>query len=474
MKSLRKPRIGLVGMMCTPFRGDKESNYSRHRAALDDIANRLDFEFHPITQGIYTANQASAAAKELAEWGADFIILQSASFAAGDFVYPFAEISSLLGIWTVPEGKPTPGGGLPLNSFTGANLYNSLLRTYLTGYRRPVKWFLGNPGQELFDTRLQVTVQAIRALINLRGARVGLVGGVAPSFDNLIIDERKLKERLGVSVVHIELDEVLQRARSLDSSRSKVAETEILTSATSIGPAMETALSKSGRTSVALSDLAEENNLQALAVSCWPRFQTDDQLAVCSVMGHLNTTGLIAACEGDVISAVSMYALHCMTNGDVVTLMDLVTVDPEDESILLWHCGPTSPTLADDKGTRMESLYLFDGANGERTGLHNDLVLKPGKGAVLGFTVDFDRMLVLDGLIDNTKPSYNGSRGWLKKLKLNGEPISVASLVQTLMVSGYQHHYPFAYGDLADVGMELCGWLGIPPILAEKYTHYVR
>jgi hypothetical protein len=42
------------------------------------------------------------------------------------------------------------------------------------------------------------------------------------------------------------------------------------------------------------------------------------------------------------------------------------------------------------------------------------------------------------------------------------------------MKSGYQHHYPFAYGDLGDAGLELCSWLGIKPVPRENYTPYVR
>jgi L-fucose isomerase-like protein len=474
MNSNRKPKIGLAGVMCIPFRGNKEDNYSRHRVAFESLAVRFGFEFYSINQGIYSKEQAEAAARELKEWGADFIILQSASFGAGDFIYPFSDLSVGLGVWAVPEGKASDDGGLPLNSFTGANLYNSLLRTTIENYKHPVKWFWGNPGQDLFDTRLLVTVQALRALVNLRGARIGLIGGVAPSFDNLIINEQKLKERLGVTLVEVDLDDVFLRAQKADSARSRKLGEEIRSMAAEVDPSMNNSLLKSSRTLSAIVDLAKDHNLQGVAVSCWPRFQTDEQLAVCTVMGHLNSIGLIAACEGDVTSAVSMFALHCMSNGDVVTLMDLVTLDPQDESVLLWHCGPTSPLLADSRGTRMEPLSLFENKNGEQIGLHNDLVLKPGKATVLGFTVDFEQMLILDGDIDNQKPSYKGSRGWLRNLRLNGKETSVVDLVQTLMVSGYQHHYPFAYGLFADAGMELCGWIGIQPIQTEKYTHYVK
>ena len=474
MKPLKKPKIGLAGVMCTPFRGNKEENYLSHQAALEELALAYDFDFFAVSDGIYSAVQAAEAAKKLDDWGADFVILQASSFAGGDFIYPFAELSALLGIWAVPEGAPGPGGGLPLNSFTAANLYNSILRTNLTGYRKPVKWFFGNPGQPLFDERLRITVQALRALINLRGARIGLVGGVAPGFDNLIIDEQKLKERLGISVVKIAFEEALQRSQQVSVDAASSIASEIRSSAAEFDTGLEGALQKTGSTTVAMYDLADKYNLQALAISCWPRFQSENHLAVCTMMGYLNTQGLIAACEGDIPSAVSMLALRGLTNADVITLMDLVTVDPNDESVLFWHCGPTSPTLADHRGARLESLWLFDQPGRKPIGLHNDLVLKPGLATVLGFTTDFERMLIIDGQMDSAKPSYTGSRGWMKSLRLNQQSVSVPELIQTLMVSGFQHHYPFAYGSIADSGLELCAWLGISAISKEQYTPYVR
>ena len=191
-------------------------------------------------------------------------------------------------------------------------------------------------------------------------------------------------------------------------------------------------------------------------------------------MGSLNTEGLVAACEGDVPAAIGMMALHFLSNAGIVTLMDLVTVDPNDESILFWHCGPTSPKLADRSGTRMESLWLFDGPEGQRTGLHNDLTLKPGAASVLGFSADFEHMLIMGGEIDSTKPGYRGSRGWFRSLHLNNEPVKTADLVQTLMASGYQHHYPLAYGNLAEASLELAAWLKVKPITVERYTSFVK
>lgn len=474
MKVIRKPRIGLAAVMCRPFRGDKEGNYRRQSDQLEQLAANLDFELKIITNGIYSADQAESAASQLQEWGADFIILQAASFASGSFIYPFAKLRVRLGLWAVPEGAPTSEGGLPLNSFTAMNLYNSIIRTRIQNYPWPVKWFWGNPGQALFDKRLEITVCALRALVNLRGTRIGLVGGVASGFDNLIIDEASLNDRLGITVQHIEFTRLMSKVTAVDQKQASAVASEIRASATLFDERNTEALQKSGQVNLALAEMAAEEGLDAFAISCWPQFQSDFHFAICSVMGNLNTHGLIAACEGDVASAVSMLMLHYMINGGLVTLMDLATVDPSDESILLWHCGPTSPLLADARGVSMKSLWLFDAPGDIGIGLHNDLVLQPGIVSVMGFNADFNRLLILGGTIDNLKPGYAGSGGWLRSIQLNGESIKTSDLIQTLMVSGFQHHYPLAYTDLSAAGLEICKWLGIEPLFIEPYTSFVK
>ncbi|KAA3659191.1 MAG: hypothetical protein DWQ04_23080 [Chloroflexi bacterium] len=191
-------------------------------------------------------------------------------------------------------------------------------------------------------------------------------------------------------------------------------------------------------------------------------------------MGQMNDAGLIAACEGDITSAVSMLALKYMSNDSVLTLMDLVSLDETDNSALLWHCGPTAPSLADENGVRMQSLWLFDQPDGAAIGLHNDLVMKPGQATVMGFTTDFERILILDGTLDNTKPSYTGSRGWLTNLQLNGETITIPELTETIMASYFQHHYPVVYGNWVHESLELAAWLGVKVVEKRPYLPYLK
>jgi L-fucose isomerase-like protein len=471
---IRKPKIGIAGVMCTPFRGDKEGNYSSDYGIMEKFAEELSFELFVVEQGIYDLSQAEKAAGMLAEWNPDYVLLQTSSFASGDFLYPFTRLNKRMGLWFVPEGWPTSEGGLPLNSFTAANMYNSIIHHRLKDFPYPVKWFGGHAYSNEFIERLIPTVNALRALVNLPGTRVGLIGGVAPSFDNLIGNPEIFREKFGVEIVEFEIEEVLARADRVDEDLVKATGNQIRESAAFFDERQTGALTKTAKLYQSILSLTAEKGISGVALSCWPQFQEDYGLAVCSLVGHLNTTTPVTACEGDVTSAVSMLMLHYMTFGGVVTLMDLVSIDDEDQSVLLWHCGPTSPVLADENGVRMQPLWLFDGPDAQQTGLHNDMVLRPGKGTVMGLTPDLKQMLVLEGEIDNLKESYTGSRGWFKDLKLNKREISTPELVQTLMESGFQHHYPFSYGWMGSGALELCAYLDIEPIQKQPYTNYLR
>jgi len=474
MKTIRNLKVGLVGMMCTPFRGDKEHYFLEDWQTLLGLQEELGFELKVIEEGVYTKDEAQQSATKLAEWGADFILVQSSSFAAGEFIQPFAATKIRLGLWGVPEGVPSKEGGLPLNSFTGVNLYNSLLRTRL-GYPHPIKWFFGRAESPTFRERFSISMRALRALINLQGSRIGLAGGVAPGFDNLIINPEDLKRKLGVEMVELNFEKVLERAQLLrDDKRLESVKSSFLKENVQFDIGLNEHLEKLSRLQIAYLQIAEEEGINAFAISCWPRFQADYGVAVCSLLGELNTLGVPAACEGDVPSAVSMLALSLISSGTVTTLMDLVTLDPADDSVLLWHCGPTSPLLADQRGVRMGSLWLFDQQGGTPIGLHNDLTLQAGRVTVGGFTADFEKVLVFQGEIDPHKPSYRGSRGWLKNIQMRKKPLRALDLAETLLSSGFQHHYPVIYGEVEEAFLEMAAWANILEIKPIEYSTHLK
>jgi len=462
MRELKRLKVALVGMMTTPFCGPKEKNYIEDAQALKQITAGLEADLIVFEKGIYDLKTAIEAAVEFKRSEIDLLIIQSSSFSSGEFIYPFMDLYTHIAFWAVPEGEPTAGGGLPLNSFTAMNMYNSIIQTRIKPIKRPIKWFFGHADEKNFVKRIEPFLRALRAEINLRESRIGLIGGVAQGFDNLIVDFVKLKSKIGVQAMDFGLDEVYSLAEKVsDEKQINQIIQKMIEQSKSFSSEMEKYFRLTARFQLAFQNFVREKRLDALAISCWPRFQTDYQLGICTLMGQLNEIGIVSACEGDIPGALGMLTLHYLGFGNIATIMDLATIDPDDNSVLFWHCGPSAPSLADEHGVEMQALWLFDGNSNAPIGLHNNMRLKPGAATILGFYPDIDRMLVFEGCLDNQKPSYTGSSAWIRDMSMCKIPLDCLDLVQTIMESGYQHHYPLAYGSYENAALELARILSL-------------
>ena len=191
----------------------------------------------------------------------------------------------------------------------------------------------------------------------------------------------------------------------------------------------------------------------------------------------LNDDKIVAACEGDLMSAISMVALQEMSN-ESTTLMDFSAFDETDDSILLWHCGPSSKKFCQKGGYKLGQN--FSGMAHEQglvcgTSLVRDMVFDAGAATAFRFSGDMETYLNVSGkFIGDVKDSNNGSRGWFNDLRLNGKPISARDFTNTILSSGFEHHYPIAWGDLSDEVAEMNAWLGIKPITKIPYENYLQ
>ncbi|NIV39643.1 MAG: hypothetical protein GWN58_62615, partial [Anaerolineae bacterium] len=186
-------------------------------AALKRLAAAWSFDLMAVEAGVQTAEQAEMARSQLEHAGVDFVLVQASSFALGDVLLPLAQLDVPLGLWAVPE--PALEGEIPLNSFTGLNLFASIVRVNLGARRCPFKWFYGTPDDDRFQRRLRLTVQALTALKRLRQTRIALVGNVAPTFYNLTYDPAGIAARLGVQVEQRALDEVFRRVEEYPAAQ---------------------------------------------------------------------------------------------------------------------------------------------------------------------------------------------------------------------------------------------------------------
>lgn len=474
-------KVGLISASQLSFPGDKHSVFLMNSKRLAEFQQELGFELCIYQNDVITAEDAYQAADWLREQKTDFILLQTTSFSAGFLAPIFARIEGMkLGLWGIPEHAES--GAVPFNSLCGIHMYSSIIGHYLCEYNILAKWFYGDVDDELFIDRFRITVKTLKAIKKMRYASVALIGGLAPGFDDLYDDERKLIHLFdGIQVNRLhEYDEIKKRAMGMDEKKvTKRMETEMILGKGFTHPTAKEMLGINARFALAYEQLVEEKDYDALAISCWPKFQDDYRFSVCAVIGELNDKGIVSACEGDLTSVVSMLFLKYLSD-DIPTLMDLSAFDRKDDTVLLWHCGPTSKRFCENRG--FEYGLNYSGTAHEPnevevsgTGVVRDMVMDAGGITMARLSGEMDRMFLATGrIIERDKPSFHGSRGWVGELKIDGKSTTALDFFNTVIARKFQHHFPIIKGDYSDYVHEAMAWLSLQPIEAVSYQKYLQ
>ncbi len=455
-------RVGLVGAVHPNMPGDDEGLVKKAAAAMEGLAAQIGFDLSVYGSPLHSEADGEAARAFMDGVGADLVLLFNASLPYGRVILPLARAKGAIGLWSVPE--PTTSGVLQLNSFCGTNMLGSIIANYLTAEDIPFKWFYGLPEDPRFRRRLEVTVRALRAVKALKGARIAQIGGLADGFENMYVDERVLEHRFGAKLqTRHTVEEIVALAEAkpaaeVDAELKRMASEAPFAAGVAKGHA-----EKSARVHLALKGFAAANGYDALALSCWPRFQTTYGIAVCAAMSRLNEDGMVTPCEADVTSAVTMLALNAI-NGGKSALCDLVAFDESDRSLNLWHCG-VAPASWAAPGTATWDNHFNIGKHEDcrwcGDGVVADLRFQSGPITVSNVRNDFEELFVLSGRSLGDKPAFSGSGGWVGDLRLNGEEVGIEDLMNTIVVGRVNHHYAAARGDLTDELNEFAAWTGL-------------
>lgn len=465
MKGLK---IGVVGLMQPNFRGDKISVYRRCISELSELSQQMDFELLHLPELISEPEQAQKALNFLSSERVDVLFVLNASFASGKLVQIFSKLDVPLCLWSVPEQASS--GPLPFNSFCAMNMNASILKTI--DPHKKFKWFYGYPDQELFKERFSVTVRALKAIKKLRGAKILIVGGYAPGFDNLAYDARLIQEIFGVNVEEMSFDElkglILQEEVSQQDAKRFLERHEEIDELSMKTVEKLTALVK------VVEKLSKEG-YRAFAISCWPNFRRELAMVPCASFGLLNDEGIVTACEGDVLGTVSMMLLSQIADYPSI-IFDISHLDLQDDSALFWHCGVGMKSYSENLIMRKHfNPGPYDPERGWiEVAAVSEMIVQPMPATVLRLTGKGRKAFIFEGeFLGEEKPSFNGSRGWLTHFKDFREKLfGVLDLVNTIMVNGIEHHFAVVRGRLMKELVEACYWLGLELIEIEPYTSH--
>ncbi|KPK59486.1 MAG: fucose isomerase [Planctomycetes bacterium SM23_32] len=195
-------------------------------------------------------------------------------------------------------------------------------------------------GSDVLAEDIRFFESVCRVANGLRGARVGAVGARPTPFQTMRASE-KLLQASGITVVTVDLSEIIFAARGLDDDAEDVK--QMVARIRDYGPIPESIADekvvRQARFAVALEGWIEQNDVQAAGVQCWTSVQENYGCAACLSMSMLSDRLIPCACEVDVAGAISMYALVLAT-GSPAALLDWNNNYGDDREMCInTHCS---------------------------------------------------------------------------------------------------------------------------------------
>jgi len=321
------------------------------------------------------------------------------------------------------------------------------------------------PDEPALREALDPFVAAVAVAKGLRGARIGQVGVRPPPFESVAYDELAMVEKFGQNVIYTAFSDLDEAARAVPDDSPAVREVlrDIRQGVAEITVADDYLL-KAAKMELAMAEFWTRSRLSAMAVQCWPQ---RSGISVCAILGRLTGRRMLAACEADVLGAVSMIASHRAALGAALPHLIDWTIQHRSKPnrLLAWHCGNAPVCLARDRGaTALRSRRDMKGESPPREG--DDMAglyqfqVRPGP-VTFCRLAEYDgqwKMLIASGTIVPSEEVLAGTWAWV-------EVPDHARLYRTLVEEGFIHHASMIHGDHVAALQLACKFLDITPVV---------
>jgi L-fucose isomerase-like protein len=319
------------------------------------------------------------------------------------------------------------------------------------------KYVYGLPDDRELVEQIHRYAGAASAVRELRKARIALIGPrqtwrVAGPQD-MTCEEWDLTRALGVTIVHVEMDELIGQAQEHSQAESE-AVLERMHQSGRLGrvEVERDRLLYAGQVYLGVRDLFDRYGLTGAAAECYPNYSGLVNLP----SSWLADEGLILDTEGDLGHTVMMSILNDLGPAAPTALAEVGRLDLESNSLLLAHEGSSAHSLAEDGS----EVHIFPaGENGTVVGFP----LKPLPVATivnLSGKAGQYRMLVAKGSSERVSLEEWKEAGskFVARIRMEGGALAA---FERMLAQGVDHHLLVREGDFVAQLKDLCDLLGI-------------
>lgn len=314
-----------------------------------------------------------------------------------------------------------------------------------------------HPRSEAFAQNLRDFAAVCRVVNGMKRFNVGCIGARTTAFKTVRFDEITL-QKYGINVESFDLSEVFFKVgKKRDDEEAVQAKIERLKDYTDFSRVPQENMYTLAKVAVVIDEYIEEYHLDALALRCWNEMETVLRVCPCVLLSELNDRGIVASCEIDLCSALTMRAMALASEKPTAVLDWNNNYGDEADKVILFHCGPVAQTLMTGKGT-VTSHKMFDKEDpGSGWGCN--------EGRIRPFPMTFSNCQTKDGKIvvyasegafteDPIEEAFFGCGGVAKIPDLEEKLLRLAR-------GGFKHHTSVGMGHMKE-------------ILKEAFTTYLH
>jgi L-fucose isomerase-like protein len=472
---MTSPRLGVLALARPTF----DVPYAEQVAAtaFATLAS-LDAELIGSADLLFDAASTEAALEQFEGTELDALLLLQVSFTDSSMTEAIgARYRAPIILWSFPEERT--GGRLRLNSFCGINLaayalvnagsrFGYIHRTADdAGAVGEIKALLADgvgrqPSQrrQPLPTSGAARAKAAEVATRLHGATVGVIGDHPIGFEPCGYDANELLRVTGIEVERKELPDLFGHSREVDAADVAATRQRATEALGNLDHLDQEALEKSLSLYGGMKTLIREGGWSGIATRCWPECFTEYGGAACSPQSMLIDDGTPGTCEADVYGNVTALLLQAVA-GEPSFVADIVEMDTDGDTGVLWHCGLAPLHMAPDDGSRPGKKLATGTIHSNRAKpLLNEFALRPGRVTLARLSQAGNEMALVigAGTMLDVPLAFSGTAGVVEFDRPAPE------VVATIMREGLEHHYGIVYGDYRTELEALAEYWRIPVI----------
>lgn len=351
-------------------------------------------------------------------------------------------------MWSFPEART--GGRLRLNSFCGVNLAcHALSREAIN-----VQTLHGLPDDSRVINELQQLAQAAAIVKRFKQAKVMVIGEHPLGFDACNYNQQQLTQHFSVEVTRQPVLEFIEEVKALPDSMADAPYARRAKDFPNLAEMDQTATRKTLKVYSALREKAQREGYTGIAVRCWPDFFTDYGCAACGALALMNEDKVPCGCEADMFGVLSSLMAQ-WASGNAAFNTDLVDIDPQDNSVVFWHCGQAPIEMADRDGPVQATIH-----SNRKLPLLSEFALKPGRITLCRITQGEGklRLMLAGGEMIKAPLAFSGTAGTARL------DVDADTYRQRLIAAGMEHHTSLVYGEHRPLLRKVAGLLGLDVI----------